>query len=198
MKLGDIVKKTIFAGIGTLALIGGLAACGTTPAAAPAARVTVTAPASSSAPATPSATPTTATPTASSPGTTIIINNNPAPVNTPAPAVAYPAGSFQDVQNLANSVAAEQAAELTAAPADDYESADGAQVSVNLTPIGYDTYSVTGSDTDGDYGSGDTVTVIDGGNAWADTGMNWSGPDIYIYGGVTNYWTTPAQADWQS
>jgi hypothetical protein len=42
------------------------------------------------------------------------------------------------------------------------------------------------------------VTVIDGGNAWTDTGMNWEGPDIYVDGGVTNYWTTIAQADWQS
>jgi hypothetical protein len=32
----------------------------------------------------------------------------------------------------------------------------------------------------------------------SDTGMNWEGPDVYIDGGVTNYWTTPAQADWQS
>jgi hypothetical protein len=190
--------RTIFAGIGAFALIGGLAACGTTLAAVPAAQVTVTAPAITTAPTTAPATPAAAAPSASAPGTTIVINNNPAPVSDPPAAVAYPAGAFLNVQTLANSVASEQDDELAAAPSYDYDSPDSAQISVNLTPIGYDTYSVTGSDTDGDYGSDDTVTVIDDGNAWTDTGMNWQGPDIYIDGGVTNYWTTTAQADWQS
>jgi hypothetical protein len=127
--------RTIFAGIGAFALIGGLAACGTTLAAVPAAQVTVTAPAITPAPAAPAA----AAPSASAPGTTIVINNNPAPVSDPPAAVAYPAGAFLNVQTLANSVASEQDDELAAAPSYDYDSPDSAQISVNLTPIGYDT-----------------------------------------------------------
>jgi hypothetical protein len=26
--------------------------------------------------------------------------------------------------------------------------------------------------------------------------MNWSGPDIYVDGGSTDYWTTPAVSDY--
>ena len=66
-------------------------------------------------------------------------------------------------------------------------------MTVSCTPDGDGiTYICTGSDQDGDTGYGDTVTVFDNGNAWSDTGMNWTGPDIYIHGGATNYWTTPA------
>jgi hypothetical protein len=192
---------TIFAGIGTLALIGGLAACGTAsaPAAAPRPAVTVTAPAR--APATPMPTVTkTVAPAASPSGQTIIINNNPAPVsvNDPPAPVYYPSGAFLDTQTLVDSLADEQADELNAAPSYDYDSADNATISLNCDPDGYLTYACTGSDTDGDSGYGDIVTVLDNGNAWADTGMNWEGPDVYINGGVTNYWTTLAQADWQS
>ena len=107
-------------------------------------------------------------------------------------------GAFLDTQTLVDSLADEQADELNAAPSYDYDSAENAAISVNCDPDGYLTYACTGSDTDGDSGYGDIVTVLDNGNAWADTGMNWEGPDVYIDGGVTNYWTTPAQADWQS
>ena len=65
-------------------------------------------------------------------------------------------------------------------------------MNVALTPLGDNTYSATATDSDGDTGSGDTITVSPDGNSWSDTGMNWSGPDIYVDGGSTDYWTTPA------
>ena len=70
--------ERILAGIGTLALIGGLAACGATsaPAAAPAPAVTVTA---------------TPTATASAPQEIINNNNNPPPVPAPIQTVVVPA-----------------------------------------------------------------------------------------------------------
>jgi hypothetical protein len=69
-------------------------------------------------------------------------------------------------------------------------------VNVALTPLGDSTYSATATDSDGDTGSGDTITVSPDGNSWSDTGMNWSGPDIYVDGGSTDYWTTPAVSDY--
>ena len=51
-------------------------------------------------------------------------------------------------------------------------------------------------DSDGDTGSGDTITVSPDGNSWSDTGMNWSGPDVYLDGGAAGYWTTPAVSDY--
>ena len=47
-----------------------------------------------------------------------------------------------------------------------------------------------------DTGSGDTITVSPDGNSWSDTGMNWSGPDVYLDGGAAGYWTTPAVSDY--
>ncbi len=124
------------------------------------------------------------------------INNNAAPApTTPAPVVVVPAaGEYSNSQSLYAALANEQQSELTAAPSYDYYSPGNISVTVSCT----ETYSgsgvndCTGSDTDGDTGYGDVVTVSDNGNAWSDTGMNWTGPDVYIDGGVTNYWTTPA------
>jgi hypothetical protein len=111
------------------------------------------------------------------------------PVSAPAAT-----GEFDDLSTLSQSVASEQQAALGAAPADDYDSADDAAVDVTLTPLGDNTYSVTAADSDGDTGSSDTITVSPDGGSWADTGMNWSGPDVN--GGVTGYWTTPAVSDY--
>ena len=100
------------------------------------------------------------------------------------------------VSTLSQSVANEQEAALAAAPSYDYDSTDDASVNVALTPLGDNTYSATATDSDGDTGSGDTITVSPDGNSWSDTGMNWSGPDIYVDGGSTDYWTTPAVSDY--
>ncbi len=115
---------------------------------------------------------------------------------TAAPAPA--SGQFDSpctqcaVSTLSQSIANEQQAALEAAPTYDYDSPDNASVNVALTPLGDNTYSATATDSDGDAGSGDTITVSPDGNSWSDTGMNWSGPDIYVDGGSTDYWTTPA------
>jgi len=113
-----------------------------------------------------------------------------APAAAPAPAAA--SGQFGSVSVLSASVTSQQQAALAAAPADDYDSTDNAPVSVSLTPTGDNTYSATATDSDGDTGYGDTITVSPDGSTWSDTGMNWSGPDVYVDGGVTDYWTTPA------
>ncbi len=195
---GKTMKK-IFAGIGALALIGGLAACGSA-ATTPSTVVTAAAPPASSAistaPATASPAPT-KTVTASPPQ--VVINNNPVPAPTQTVVVpAAPGGPFLDETVLADSLAAEQSEELTDAPDEDYYSAGDITITTNCYPAGYGVYNCSASDTDGDTGYGDTVSVIENGNGWSDTGMNWTGPDIYIYGGVTNYWTTPAVSDWSS
>jgi hypothetical protein len=98
------------------------------------------------------------------------------------------------VSTLSQSVASEQQAELEAAPSYDYDSADDASVNVALTPLGDNTYFATATDSDGDAGSGDTITVSPDGNSWSDTGMNWSGPDVD--GGAAVSWTTPAVSDY--
>jgi hypothetical protein len=67
---------------------------------------------------------------------------------------------------------------------------------VVLTSLGDNSYSATATDSDGDTGSGDIVTVSPDGSSWSDTGMNWSGPDVYVNGGVTSYWTTPAVSNY--
>jgi hypothetical protein len=85
---------------------------------------------------------------------------------------------------------------LAAAPSYDYDSTDNASVNVVLTPLGNNTYSATATDSDGDAGSGDTITVSLDGGSWSDTGMDWTGPDIYVDGGATDYWTTPAVSDY--
>jgi hypothetical protein len=110
-----------------------------------------------------------------------------------APAAA--SGQFDDLGTLSQSVTSQQQAALAAAPADDYDSTDDAPVTVTLTPMGDDTYSATASDSDGDTGSGDVITVSPDGTSWSDTGMNWSGPDISVNGG-TGSWTTPIVTDY--
>lgn len=112
----------------------------------------------------------------------------------PAPAPQSPAtGYFTSASALESSVADQQAAALSNAPAIDYDSTDSASLTITCTPDGTSSqYACDGSDTDGDTATGDTVTVAPDGASWSDTGMNWSGPDVYPDGGVTNYWTTPA------
>ena len=109
-----------------------------------------------------------------------------------APGAAPASGQFDDTGTLTASLTSEQQAALAAAPADDYDSADNASVSVVLTSLGDGSYSATATDSDGDTGSADIVTVSPDGSSWSDTGMNWSGPDVYVNGGVTDYWATPA------
>jgi hypothetical protein len=98
------------------------------------------------------------------------------------------------VSTLSQSVANQQQAALDEAPSDDYDSTDNASVNVALTPLGDNTYSATATDSDGDAGAGDTITVSPDGNSWSDTGMNWSGPDVD--GGAGGSWTTPAVSDY--
>jgi hypothetical protein len=111
-----------------------------------------------------------------------------------APSAQPPAaGTFASASALSQSVASQQADALASAPADDYTSTDNASVTITCTPAGAaDQYACSGSDSDGDTATGDTVTVAPDGASWSDTGMRWSGPDVYPDGGVTSYWTTPA------
>jgi hypothetical protein len=140
--------------------------------------------------------------TASGTGYEVCTGGNNAYVEFPVSAPAQSSGQFDDpctqcaVSTLSESVANEQQAALEAAPGDDYYSTDTISVNVALTPLGDNTYSATATDTDGDTGSGDTITVSPDGNSWSDTGMNWSGPDVYVDGGSTDYWTTPAVSDY--
>jgi hypothetical protein len=140
--------------------------------------------------------------TASGTGYEVCTGGNNAYVEFPVTAAAPPSGQFDDpcaqcaASTLSESIANEQQAALEAAPTYDYDSPDNASVNVALTPLGDNTYSATATDSDGDTGSGDTITVSPDGNSWSDTGMNWSGPDIYVDGGSTDYWTTPAVSDY--
>jgi hypothetical protein len=115
---------------------------------------------------------------------------------TSAPAPAAASGQFDNFSTLSESVANEQQAALAAAPSDDYDSPDNALVNVSLTSLGDNAYSATATDSDGDTASGDTITVSPDGSFWSDTGMEWSGPDVYVDGGSTDYWTTPAVSDY--
>jgi hypothetical protein len=141
--------------------------------------------------------------TASGTGYEVCTGGNNAYVEFPVTsAPASSSGRFDNlctqcaVSTLSQSIANEQQAALEAAPTYDYDSPDNASVNVALTPLGDNTYSATATDSDGDTGSGDTITVSPDGNSWSDTGMNWSGPDIYVDGGSTDYWTTPAVSDY--
>jgi len=140
--------------------------------------------------------------TASGTGYEVCTGGNGAYVEFPVTSAPASSGQFDDpctqcaVSTLSQSIANEQQAALEAAPTYDYDSPDNASVNVALTPLGGNTYSATATDSDGDTGSGDTVTVSPDGNSWSDTGMNWSGPDIYVDGGSTDYWTTPAVSDY--
>jgi hypothetical protein len=141
--------------------------------------------------------------TATGTGYEVCTGGNDAYVEFPVTSAPAPSsGQFDNlctqcaVSTLSQSIANEQQAELEAAPSYDYESPDNASVNVALTTLGDNTYSATATDSDGDTGSGDTVTVSPDGNAWSDTGMNWSGPDIYVDGGSADYWTTPAVSNY--
>ena len=141
--------------------------------------------------------------TASGTGYEVCTGGNNAYVEFPVTsAPAQSSGQFDNlctqcaVSTLSESIANEQQAALESAPTYDYDSPDNASVNVALTPLGGNTYSATATDSDGDTGSGDTITVSPDGNSWSDTGMNWSGPDIYVDGGSTDYWTTPAVSDY--
>jgi hypothetical protein len=87
---------------------------------------------------------------------------------------------------LAQSVAKEQSSKLAGAAAGAYNSPDSATVSVTCGSIGSNEFSCTASDSDGDTGSADIVTVAADGSSWSDSGMTWTGPD------VTGSYTTPA------
>ena len=119
-----------------------------------------------------------------SPAKTVYVQAPAAPAPAaPGPAYRnYPAGAFTDSQSLYDSLANEQQTELQAAPAYDYYSPGNITVHVYCTPnLGLFTrLYLHRQRPDGDTGYGDSVTVIDNGNAWSDTGMNWTGPDIYI------------------
>jgi hypothetical protein len=105
-----------------------------------------------------------------------------APPANPAPPAA---SGFLIPSTLETSVANEQAQALAAAPASEYDSTDDAPVSVSCQSTGTDTFSCTGSDTDGDVGSTDNVTVAADGSSWSDSGMTWSGPDVSPSEGFT-------------
>jgi hypothetical protein len=137
----------------------------------------------------PASTPTSGPAAASGPASAAVPASPQAAPAAPAPAAGY----FVNTAALSQSVASQQADALAAAPADDYTSGDDASISITCTPDGTpNQFSCSGSDSDGDTATGDTVTVASDGSSWSDTGMRWSGPDVYPDGGVTNYWTTPA------
>jgi hypothetical protein len=118
---------------------------------------------------------------------------SPAPTASAAPPAnpAPPAASgFLIPSTLDQSVASEQAQALAAAPASNYDSTDDAPVSVSCQNTGTDTFTCTGSDTDGDVGSPDNVTVGADGSSWSDSGMTWSGPDVTPAGGG-GYFVSP-------
>lgn len=109
-------------------------------------------------------------------------NNGPSAPANPAPPSA---AGFLVPSALEQSIADEQSQFLSAAPASDYDSTDNAPISVSCQSTGTDTFTCTGSDTDGDVGSADNVTVAANGSSWSDSGMTWSGPDVAATGGYT-------------
>ncbi|HUD79623.1 MAG TPA: hypothetical protein VMR00_17405 [Streptosporangiaceae bacterium] len=100
------------------------------------------------------------------------------------PAPPDPSG-FLVLSVLEQSMANEQSQFLADAPASDYDSADDAPISVSCQSTGADSFTCTGSDTDGDAGSPDNVTVAADGSSWSDSGMTWTGPDVSVPGGFT-------------
>jgi hypothetical protein len=102
--------------------------------------------------------------------------SNPAAPSTPG---------FLVPSTLAQSMANEQGQSLTAAPASDYNSTDNATIRITCQSTGTDTFTCTGSDTDGDVGSADNVNVAANGSSWSDSGMTWTGPDVSVPGGFT-------------
>jgi hypothetical protein len=113
-----------------------------------------------------------------------IQQNNNAPSSPSNPASPAATG-FLVPSALQSSIAHEQYQFLSAAPASDYDSTDNASITVNCQSAGPDTFTCGGSDSDGDVGSADTVTVAANGSSWSDTGMTWSGPDVSASGGYT-------------
>jgi hypothetical protein len=114
-------------------------------------------------------------------------NNAPSPSGSPSAPPANPAppnsAGFLNPATLEQSVAHEQSQALAAAPASDYNSTDSAPVSVTCQSAGTDSFTCTGSDTDGDAGSTDNVTVAADGSSWSDSGMTWTGPDVSVPSG---------------
>ncbi len=109
-----------------------------------------------------------------------------APQNPPPPNPAPPGTpDFLVASTLAQSISDEQSAALNAAPASDYDSSDNASIEINCQNTGPDTFTCTGSDTDGDTGSQDNVAVAADGSSWSDSGMTWTGPDVSVPGGYT-------------
>jgi hypothetical protein len=108
--------------------------------------------------------------------------NSPAPPspNNPAPPAAT---GFLVPSALEQSIANEQYQFLSAAPASNYDSTDNASITISCQSTGTDTFTCTGSDSDGDVGSSDNVTVAADGSSWSDSGMTWSGPDVTPSGG---------------
>ena len=106
--------------------------------------------------------------------------------------VAAPAqGPFFNMTTLAQSVADEQAQQLSAAPAADYNSPDNATVSVTCTAAAGNTVTCSATDSDGDVGRGEIVTIGADGSYWDDTGFNWTGPDVSV-----GTWATPDVVGW--
>jgi hypothetical protein len=115
-------------------------------------------------------------------------NNNAqlaSPTIVPPPSGVLGVTGFLDPSNLEQSVAHEQAQALAAAPASEYDSTDDAPISVSCENTGTDTFTCTGSDTDGDTGAADDVTVAADGASWSDSGMTWTGPDVSPAAGTT-------------
>lgn len=124
--------------------------------------------------------------------------NNNVPSASPSPAPANPpppnTSGFLVPSALDQSMESEQSQFLASAPASDYDSTDDAPVSIDCQSTGADSFTCTGSDTDGDVGSPDNVTVAADGSSWSDTGMTWDGPDVPVPGG---YPVDPV-TDWRS
>jgi hypothetical protein len=113
-------------------------------------------------------------------------NGSPAPSSSASANPAAPGTTgFLAPSTLEQSVADEQSQFLSAAPASDYNSTDSAPISVSCQNTGTDTFTCTGSDTDGDVGSADNVTVAANGSSWSDSGMTWTGPDVSAPAGFT-------------
>jgi hypothetical protein len=116
-------------------------------------------------------------------------NNGPSSSTSPSSAPPNPAppgtAGFLDASTLEQSIANEQSQFLSAAPASDYDSSDDAPISISCQSTGTDTFTCTGSDTDGDAGGTDNVTVAADGSSWSDSGMTWTGPDVPVTGGFT-------------
>jgi hypothetical protein len=114
-------------------------------------------------------------------------NNNapssPASPASPANPAPPAAAGFLVPSTLEQSIANEQYQFLSAAPASDYDSADNASITIDCQSTGTDTFTCTGSDSDGDVGSADNVTVAADGSSWSDSGMTWTGPDVSTSGG---------------